>query len=79
MPSIQVKHLVEDYLDDARVLAYGKRRLTIEIQVPDGEWLMGMILSYGPTVEVLKPQSLVHKVRERVAAMADIYSDVRHY
>jgi len=73
--SNQVKHLVEDYLDDALVLAQDDRYLTIEIQIPDGEWLMGMILSYGPMVEVLAPQSLVRKVRKTVSAMAEIYSN----
>ncbi len=72
--SRQVKHLVEDYLDDALVLAEDDRFLTIEIQIPDGEWLMGMILSYGPMVEVLEPPSLVKRIHARIAAMAEIYS-----
>ena len=73
--SNQVKHLVEDYFDDAQVLAKDDRWLTIEVQVPDGEWLMGMILSYGPMVKVLEPHSLVKHVQERIAAMASIYSN----
>ena len=76
--SNQVKHLVEDYLDDAQVLAEDDRWLTIEVQVPDGEWLMGMILSYGPMAAVLEPPSLVKRVQERIAAMERVYSSHSH-
>jgi len=62
--SNRIKHVVEDYLDDAQVLAQDDRYLTIEITIPDGEWLMGMILSYGPMVEVLAPRSLVKRIYE---------------
>ena len=71
--SNRVRHLVEDYLDDAQLLTEDDRWLTVAVQVPDGEWLMGMILSYGPMVEVLDPPNLVRRVRKRVAAMAQIY------
>lgn len=72
--SIRVKHLVEDYFDDAQVLEESDRWFTIKATLPDGEWLIGMILSYGPMVEVLEPKDLVHRVQKRVAATADIYS-----
>jgi predicted DNA-binding transcriptional regulator YafY len=73
--SIEVKHRVEDYHEDAHVLAEDDCWMTIKTKLPDGDWLLEMILSYGAMVEVLAPEDLVQRIQKRTETIAAIYKN----
>lgn len=71
--SIQLKHVVEDFFDDARVIDETGDFITLTTTFPQGEWLIGMILSYGDGVELLSPSSLRQTIQDRVRKISKIY------
>jgi predicted DNA-binding transcriptional regulator YafY len=45
-------------------------RPLLRLRVPDGEWLVGLILGFGPGVELLEPPRLRRALAEAAAAIA---------
>lgn len=68
-----LRHRVEDYHEDADIVAEAQDSITIKTRFPDGEWLLATILAYGSDVEVLSPASLRKEVKNRIDRMASLY------
>jgi predicted DNA-binding transcriptional regulator YafY len=73
----RVRFLVEDYFDEADVTEEPGGTVLVSTALPGGEWLTSMLLSYGPTVEVLEPQWLKNAVRNAAAEVVQIYESSR--
>lgn len=57
-----------------KILADNKKEFRVQITVQLSYELEAMILGYGSDVKVLKPESLVKKVKQRVNAVKKLYS-----
>ena len=72
--SAKIKHMVEDYHEDSHILAEDEDSITVKAAFPQGEWLLGMILSYGNAVEVLSPEFLRREVLSKINEMVSAYT-----
>jgi predicted DNA-binding transcriptional regulator YafY len=66
--------MVEDYHEDSLILVEDNGSIIVKTKFPQGEWLLGMILSYGSTVEVLSPASLRKKILSKINTIASLYT-----
>lgn len=49
---------------------------TLEVALPDGEWIYGYILSFGAWVEVLEPEHVRKSIAERMRQGLKIYESL---
>jgi predicted DNA-binding transcriptional regulator YafY len=73
----QLRHVVEEYFDEASVEASSSDCLTVRIDLPYGEWLIGMILAYGDLVEVISPEFLRDEIRTCLEKTLKKYNTVQ--
>ncbi|MBU1343751.1 MAG: YafY family transcriptional regulator [Proteobacteria bacterium] len=71
--SASVRHLVADHHDASQVLFEDGESIIVKQIFPEGEWLIGMILSYGNAVEVLSPESVRRQILNKINKMASVY------
>lgn len=65
-PSVQLKlkfqpraaHRVYDDFDDAAVIRKPDGTMEVEVSFPEDQWVYGYLLSYGPDLEVVKPNHI---------------------
>lgn len=50
-----------------------KGYVTAIIKIPYSSWVEGMILSFGDTVEVIKPTFLRDNIKEKLEKMINLY------
>ncbi|HBF39184.1 MAG TPA: YafY family transcriptional regulator [Firmicutes bacterium] len=46
---------------------------TVNVSMPEGEWLYNYLFSFGPLLEVIKPQSIRAQMINRIQSMANQY------
>jgi predicted DNA-binding transcriptional regulator YafY len=63
----ELRVLVEDYFAFGDVRTEKDGRLLVSFELPEDNWLYGMILSYGDGVEVVSPEPL----REKIASICE--------
>jgi predicted DNA-binding transcriptional regulator YafY len=63
-----------DYFDDAYITYNDDDSFTLEVTLPDSEWVYGYILSFGSLVEVLEPEPVRIAVEERLKQALKIYN-----
>lgn len=68
-----MRPLVEDYFDGLETAETEGGRLIVRMAMPEDGWLYGMVLSYGPYVEVISPESVRSAVCDMAAAVQTIY------
>ncbi len=73
--SIRMKHIIEDYFENAFILDQDDNTITIKIEIPEGEWAIGMVLSYGDQVEIISPESMRRAIGERIKKMSLFYKN----
>jgi predicted DNA-binding transcriptional regulator YafY len=64
---------IYDYFDDSYILQNDDDSFTLEVALPDGEWIYGYILSFGALVEVLEPEHVKMSIMERMRQSLKIY------
>ncbi len=69
----RLKHLVDDHHDSSQIISSDEHAIVIKTIYPGGEWLIGMILSYGDALEVISPKSLRQEVCRRIGKMEKLY------
>ncbi|MDR3564543.1 MAG: YafY family protein [Negativicutes bacterium] len=62
-----------DYFDDSYIIPNDDGSFTLEVALPDGEWIYGYILSFGGLVEVLEPEHVRKSIAERMRQTLKIY------
>lgn len=73
--SANLRHVVSDYFENAQIISEDEKNIIIKEKLPDQDWLIGMILSFGPLVEVLSPLSFRRKIQIRIDEMASVYKE----
>lgn len=72
--SLEVRHIVEEYFEPASITHHDDTSIIVKAVLIPGDWLVGMILSYGDRVEVLSPESFRTDIRKKIEKMAAIYN-----
>lgn len=62
-----------DDFDDEWIRDTGDGRYTLEISLPEDEWLYGYILSFGCFVEVIEPEHIRKIIKERSEKIIEFY------
>ncbi|MDU2064846.1 MAG: YafY family protein [Sporomusaceae bacterium] len=65
---------VYDYFDDTYITQNDDGSYTLEVALPDNEWIYEYILSFGNLVEVLEPKTVRLAIVERMKQTLEIYS-----
>ncbi len=73
--SIRMKHIIEDHFENASILDQDDNTITIKIKIPEGEWAIGMVLSYGDQVEIISPKFMRRTIGQRVKKMSLFYNN----
>jgi predicted DNA-binding transcriptional regulator YafY len=60
----ELRVLVEDFFSYADIRDDESGFLLVKLELPEDNWLYGMILSYGDGVEVISPAPLREKIAE---------------
>lgn len=68
-PSVQA---ILDRLPTAKIIDYSHKKYTIDATVY-GDGILMYLLSQGPWVRVISPESLAEKMKEKISAMAELY------
>jgi len=72
--SSSVRHVVEEYFESAAILDQDDASITVKARLPHGDWLIGMILSYGDRVEILSPDPFRTDIQNKIRKMAALYN-----
>jgi len=62
-------HRVYDDFSEEEVVKNEDGSFTVNTSLPEGEWLLNYLLSYGPIIEELAPQSLYEALLNRMEVM----------
>lgn len=66
-------HRVFDEFADYRVEVLEDKSFIVREDFPLNEWLFGVLLSFGESLEVLEPQTLRRRLREKIKKMSEKY------
>ncbi|RPI71623.1 MAG: WYL domain-containing protein, partial [Desulfobacteraceae bacterium] len=69
----QARPMVEDYFEEEWISIQKDGSALVRMSMPEGEWVYGMLLSYGENVRVLKPAYVRKVIKERAQNI------LRHY
>ncbi len=80
-PSLQLKLRFQakvlsrlyDYFDDSFIVRNDDGSFTIEVALPEGEWIYSYILSFGSFVEVLEPDHIRKTIADRMRQALKFY------
>jgi predicted DNA-binding transcriptional regulator YafY len=71
--SPKVKNLIDDYIDYENLVVYDNGYLQVEMNVPNGDWLYAMLLSYGDNVEIVEPVYIREFIKNKAENILKIY------
>jgi predicted DNA-binding transcriptional regulator YafY len=69
----KMKFAVKEYFKRGKITKNDDGFIIVLINAPIDNWLIGLILSYGQFVEVLKPSSLREEIKNRISKTMEIY------
>ena len=72
------KTYIEDYLKDGAMETDSDGYIILHLNMPENEWLYGMILSYGDNVEVLEPPHLKNIILEKSLQISRKYQTFKN-
>lgn len=71
-----VRANVEEYFNPENITYQDDGCLIVEVDWPEDEWVYANILSYGEQVEILEPEEIREKIRERAAKLFEVYHNM---
>jgi predicted DNA-binding transcriptional regulator YafY len=69
----QMINRLYDYFDESYLTPNGDGSFSLEVSLPEGEWLYNYILSFGSLVEVIAPVHIRNIIMQRIQEMLKIY------
>ena len=69
----QVLNRLYDYFDDSFLIQNDDGSFTLEIVLPEGEWLYSYILSFGSFVKVIAPENVRKIIANRIRQALKLY------
>lgn len=73
--STRVAFRVEEMFNDA-IVKRDDNYIVVSFDLPEDDWLLGMILTYGDDVEVLEPAHIRSAVIEKIEKMKKVYTNL---
>jgi predicted DNA-binding transcriptional regulator YafY len=70
-PRVRVR--VEEVFGPEKVTAQEDGSLLVRAELPEDNWLYGMLLSYGPDLRVLEPKSLADEISGQARRVVELY------
>jgi len=75
----RARHLAEEWFGVEAVVAEAtekdsEERYVVEADFPEDRWLYGFIMSFGPDVEVLEPESIREEIKRQAAEIIGQYT-----
>lgn len=70
----KVRAAVEEWFGIENVLPGDSGGCLVKAAFPEDDWLYGFILSFGHSVEVIEPERIRERIRDRAAGILNIYS-----
>ncbi|ATO48243.1 YafY family protein [Brevibacillus laterosporus] len=67
------RHLAEEYFGVEELCDQAGGYVTVSASFPEDNWLYGFILSFGPSVEVIEPESIKVKIKKLATAIVEKY------
>lgn len=67
------RHLAEEYFGVEELCDQAGGYVTVSASFPEDNWLYGFILSFGPSVEVIEPESIKVKIKKLATAIVERY------
>lgn len=74
--SPEIAYRLYDEFDQDDIKTNEDRRLAVSVTYPEGEWVYGYILSFGDSVEVLRPEYIRKGVMERLKKNLKKYEQI---
>lgn len=71
--SSKSRYRIQDYFDDDDIKFLEDGNVIVNTEVIEDDWVYSMILSYGESVEVLKPQRIRNIIKEKCKKISNIY------
>ena len=71
--SPEVRIRVEEYFEESTVKFTSDGSMIVSVLYPEDEWVFSTILSFGEHVEVLQPEHIREKVREKAKKICAVY------
>ncbi len=69
-----VLYLLYDYFEERDMQIQDDGTILLEVSYPRGEWIYGLLLSFGPSLEVVKPLSVRSEIADRLKKTIEIYN-----
>lgn len=70
----EVLYLLYDYFDERDMQMQEDGRVLLNVSYPRGEWIYGFLLSFGSSLEVVKPSSIRRELAGRLKKAIEIYN-----
>lgn len=71
--SEKARYRIQDYFDEENITFLKDGNVIVNTEVVEDDWVYSMILSYGESVEVLKPQRIRNIIKEKCKKISNIY------
>jgi len=69
----QVLNRLYDYFDDSFIIPNDDGSFTLEVMLPEGEWIYSYILSFGSSVEVIEPEHVRKTISYQIKQAFKLY------
>lgn len=69
----QIRYVVDEYFTAYELISESPDDVVIRVDLPQDQWMVGMLLSYGPAVEVIKPLALRDEIKKQVQQLSEMY------
>ncbi|MEG1255777.1 YafY family protein [Clostridium sp.] len=71
--SSKVKEIIRDSFEEYDVIEEDENFIIANIRIPYSNWVEGMILSFGESIEVLSPAFLRENIKDKINNMSNLY------
>jgi len=69
-----IKQLVEDYFDEKQIAIQKDNSILVNATLPEGEWILAWLLSYGDKVQIIEPAYLRKALLEVTKKVFKLYN-----
>jgi len=70
---MQINRLFQIIFDDSFIIPNDDGSFTLEVMLPEGEWLYSYILSFGSSVEVIEPEHVRKTISYQIKQAFKLY------
>lgn len=68
-----IRHNVEDYFEDSSLLHLDNGDIVATFEIPDNDWVLSYLLSFGDNAEVIEPKKMRDLLQEKAKKLIALY------